>query len=47
LVLWRGLFLFGLLDFEVALAGEAKLEGGYKVDEAGRVELPENLLKES
>jgi hypothetical protein len=40
-------FLFGLLDFEVALAGETQLEGGYKVDEAGRVELAENLLKQS
>jgi hypothetical protein len=28
-------FLLGLLDFEVALAGETQLEGGYKVDEAG------------
>jgi hypothetical protein len=37
---------FGLLYFKVALASQAELQGRDKVDEAGRVELPENLLKQ-
>lgn len=40
------LAFFGLLYFKVALASQAELQGRDKVDEAGRVELPENLLKQ-
>ena len=40
------LAFFGLLNFKVALASQAQLQGRDKVDEAGRVELPENLLKQ-
>jgi hypothetical protein len=48
LLLVDGLLLafFGLLNFKVALASQAQLQGRDKVDEAGRVELPENLLKQ-
>ena len=40
------LAFFGLLYYKVALASEAQLQGRDKVDVAGRVELPENLLKQ-